>query len=403
MKLFSLRNVSLVYRKELLDIIRDRRTLISMILVPLLMIPLVTIGFGSLMEKQQKSLENQVYRVFVIHTVQWMDLYTKLLATENLIIEDYGDNLGAARTMLKDGKIQVVLLLPPERPDRNLGIASFTILVDQSNERSSIAAKKLKERLEEIRRQETAARLKEMNVPETVLTPFAWEEENVASDEEMIGMILGLLLPYMMIILTMSGGTYPAIDLTAGEKERSTLETLLVSPVGRVEVVLGKFFTVMTTALVTAAISLISLAVMMGYGFTTFMTNQVEGISFSINLGYLLLALGMMIPLTALLASLLLTVAIFAKSTREAQSYIVPLYILLIFPAMMSMMPGTTLTKEQVWIPIINIALAMKSILMGSPDVGNILLVLLAMTIYAAVGIFITIRVFQREQVLFRV
>ena len=87
--------------------------------------------------------------------------------------------------------------------------------------------------------------------PETVLKPFDWKEENVATGEQMGGKILGSILPYLMILLTLQGGIYAAIDLTAGEKEKATLETLLVSAASRFDIVMGKFLTVMTISIIS--------------------------------------------------------------------------------------------------------------------------------------------------------
>lgn len=305
-------------------------------------------------------------------------------------------------SLLKRSDLRIVAVFPQHRSESDTTSFDVKLMVDESKEQSRIAMEKVIDRLEEFKSEESERRLRILKAPITILKPVTWEKVNIASDEQMLGMILGLILPYMMIILTMSGGMYPAIDLTAGEKERSTLETLLVTPVGRMEIVLGKFLTVMTTSLVTALISMTTMSAVMAFGMAG-MVNQTSDIAFTINPLYLLLAILMIIPMTALFSSLLITIAIMAKSTREAQSYISPLFIAVMLPAMMSMLPGSTLTAKHAWIPVVNIALAIKDILMSQPRIEYILIVIISTTIYAAIGIFISMRVFQREQVLFKV
>lgn len=244
MKKFRSASVGLIYRKELLDIVRDRRTLVSMILIPLLIFPIIFMGFSSLAMKQMEKLESKNYAVGVKNAENWIEISSPLKDMEQLTILEVGEPVDTLRSRVADGILKAAVIFPDARMRSGDGHESPEIIMylDESSEESQIVARKIREKLREMKDTLISRSLREINVSESILTPFALSEENVATEEQMTGMILGMLLPYMMIILTLTGGMYPAMDLAAGEKERSTLETLLVTPVGRMEIVLGKFF-----------------------------------------------------------------------------------------------------------------------------------------------------------------
>ncbi len=401
---FSLRNVALIWRKEVLDIIRDRRTLITMIVLPILLIPLLIFGAGFIVVKQINNMEAARYTVLVIGAERSPDLFASLEKSNVADFVEFTGGISLAREMLRGGAVEVVIVMPPEglettdeQPPRLL------LLTNESREQSEIILGKVGQELQRVRKGIIRQRLSELNAPPGILTPYEWSVENIATGEQMSGRILGSFLPYVMILMTLTGALYPAIDLTAGEKERGTLETLLVSPASRLEIAMGKFLTVTCAAIVAATASLVSIVLVLGFGVSMIGPELASRFDFGLNFGLALLAVGMMVPLAAFFASLEMTIAIFAKSAREAQGYLTPLMVVAILPAMMSMMPGTTLTAKQAWIPLVNVSLALKDILSGRIDPGYLGMVLLSTSIYAAIGILITARVFQRESVLFRV
>ncbi len=399
-------NLVLIYKKEILDILRDRRTLLSMIVAPLVTIPLVYLVMGLVMTKSMEDLESRTYTVGVINGNYSPALVQKLqMLAPNTTVQDFNPaQEDAAHMLLADGALQVLLILP-ERP---VGILESTsdrlkLYVNKSDDQALIARERVEDALELIRQEMSKQKLDAIGAPQTILEPFQWSIINTASDKEMSGRLLGILMPYMIILLTLTGGMYAAMDLTAGEKERSTLETLLVSPASRLEIVLGKFFTIMTVSLITVVIAIFSLTISLAYGMDMLISSEIpEGITFSLDMTSILLILLLMIPLTAFLSSLLMTISIYAKSMREAQSYLSPLMMLIFIPAMMSMAPGKEMSAQEAWIPVLNVSLAMKNIIESNPDMTMILNTLLSSTVWAAVGIMLTVRTFKKENVLFR-
>ncbi|MBD3166320.1 ABC transporter permease subunit [bacterium] len=398
----NLTKTLLVYKKELLDILRDRRTLMSMIIAPLLLFPVLILGVGALTASQIQKMEEKHYTVFVYGGEQAPRIVNALNGVETLDVEPFEDT-EILRRLVQDGDVPAALIVPEGGLYEEGDAPKVTLLLNEGKERSEMVAGKIKNALRDLREEIALERVESLGGVEATLNPFEIEEENTATDEQMAGMILGTLIPYMLILIAMTGGLYPAIDLTAGEKERATIETILVTPVSRLDIVIGKFLTVMTASLLSGIISLFSMAIVFGVGMTTLLGNAENALDLSINPLSIVLGVAMIIPLTALFAAVLMTICIFAKSSREAQSYVTPLMFVIIIPAMMSMMPGFEPSAAQAWIPVMNVSLVMKQVLSGTMNWGLIGTTIGSTLLYAAAGIFVTTRVFQREEVLFKV
>src|SRR5260370_1214881 len=210
-------------------------------------------------------------------------------------------------------------------------------------------------------------RLSAKNLPETVLNPFEVKQENVAPPEKVSGAAFGGIIGYMVILLCMTGAMYPAMDLTAVEKERGTMETILSSPISRMHLVLGKFFLVLTAALATAALSVFSMGV--SFSVLSRYTGQAgsggsEGASLVLRLGpkTVISVFLMALPVAVLFSATLMTIALFAKTYKEAQSYLTPMTFVFIIPAVAAMLPGVDLTPKLSLIPILNVSLLCKAL-----------------------------------------
>jgi sodium transport system permease protein len=197
---------------------------------------------------------------------------------------------------------------------------------------------------------------------------------------------------------------YPAIDLTAGEKERGTMETILSSPVSRLDLVLGKFLLVFSASLTTAILSVISMGSSFYFLGHSHAVASSGGQGLQMNLGWIsIVAVFLMaLPLSVLFSALLMTIALFAKTYKEAQSYLTPMTFVVVIPAVASLMPGVELTPKLALIPILNTSLICKEIITGTYHWNSIALIFASTCIYAAVAIFLAIKMFQRESVLFR-
>ncbi|HZS72633.1 MAG TPA: ABC transporter permease, partial [Candidatus Acidoferrum sp.] len=241
---------------------------------------------------------------------------------------------------------------------------------------------------------------------ESVLKPFEVKTKNVAPPEKSGGaLFFGGFIAYIVVFLCFNGGMHPAMDLTAGEKERGTMETILSSPISRMHLVLGKFLLVFTTALTTAALSVLSMGISFAIANTlraTPIQAGENGMTFHIGFGAALSVFIMALPLAVLFSSVLITIATFAKSYKEAQSYITPLIFIVVLPAIAAMIPTIELDPKLALIPVLNVSLLCKELVIGTYHWNYIALIFASTCVYAAVALFLAVKMFQRESVLFR-
>jgi sodium transport system permease protein len=257
-------------------------------------------------------------------------------------------------------------------------------------------------------------RLTQRSLPPTLIKPFDVRRENVAPPEKVGGNLFGGIVPYVIIILCFTGAMYPAMDLTAGEKERGTMETLLCSPVARVDLVLGKFLMVLTGSLGAMAMSMVSLgitAVLAGVLVTGGQGAPVPSQAAAAGAGSpipmidpvgLIGVIAMIFPVAVLFSAVLFTISLFAKSYKEAQSYVSPLLIVVLMPAMVGLLPGIELNVQLALVPILNLSLVCREMLSGVWHWNYIAIIFASSCVYAVAALLLSVRMFNREDVIFR-
>jgi sodium transport system permease protein len=271
-----------------------------------------------------------------------------------------------------------------------------------ASDRSSTALSGLRRIFNSAGKEIVAKRLLEKELPPGFASPVKIRPKRLPGPGILIK-ILSQILPYMILIFAFLGAMYPAIDLGAGEKERGTLETLLVAPVSRLAIVLGKFGVILVAALVSAVLATISLSLSLQLGIFSTLA-MVSGGSFSFSITEALAALLMIVPISCIFAALLLALSIFAKSFKEGQSYASPLQMVIIMPAFISFVPGVKLDWIMASIPVVNVSLALKEIFTGNLDQhwAHVGVIFLSTSIFAGLLLWFATWWFQREQVLFR-
>jgi len=396
----NIRKVRIIYFKEMLETLRDRRTLISTILIPIILFPVLMFGMSAVVMTMMKKTEAETTQIAVIGEEFASSFVSFLLEGDDfqkVNVEDF-------KSALKEKEIHAALEFPSdfEKELAQGENSEATIYYDGAEIRSSIAKEKLSGELKDYQDSVVTERLRERNIEKSILHPIKINKENLAPKEKMGGFMLGMFLPYMIVILAMVGAMYPAIDLTAGEKERGTLETILVTPVSRLDIATGKFLTVLTASVITIILATVSMSLSAGLGLGQMREFGPEPVSFVIKPLSILLLFLLMLPLAALFSSALLSVSLFAKSYKEAQSYVSPLMFVVILPAMINFIPGIELNWGLAFVPIVNISLAAREVLLGTFHWEFIGLIFVSTFLYASFSIFVTKRLFEKEEVLFK-
>lgn len=399
-------NVVTIFKKEFIDTIRDRRTLVFMLLVPIVAIPLLMMGMSKLMISQISKVREEASRIVITGRDQMpAELDSMFSAADDLIFVD-------ASTFADTGLVEALqlgrfdaLVVAPDSFAVHLQMespAQIEIKFDKAELKSEQAEDRLVDLLDDYRAMLVEHRLAEHDIDAAILEPFEVNRENVAPMQKMVGESLGMMLPYLIIIMCFMGAMYPAIDLTAGEKERGTLETLLVSPAARIEFVIGKYLVVVCTGLVAALLSLGSLVFSMRYMVNQLMAQIGTMLTMEFELSTILLVVLIILPLVGIFAGVLLSVSIFARSFKEAQSYVTALNMAVIMPAFVSILPGIELDYTLAMIPVVNASLIMKEAISGSIMWEYVIVALVSNTVLAVLSLLFCKMWFERESVIFR-
>jgi sodium transport system permease protein len=390
-----------IFRKEFTDTIRDRRTLFMMIVFPLLLVPALMIVVTNMQMSSMKKAEEKILRVALVSRANAPGLVSALTDRRDLRILE-GIPADSMETMIARDSIDAAVVIAGDF-DRTVALMkSGTIkLFYKSSDDFDVVKRRLSDVIATYEKQIVAERFAALKIDAGIVNPVTVERHDVASMKERIGKTVGGMLPYMFVIFCFMGAMYPAIDLAAGEKERGTMETLLTAPVSRFQILLGKFAVVVLTGLLSATVSILGiyLAVRQVSKVPPEVLNAVMSI---LDAQTVLLVLSLLLPLTVFFAAFLLSMSIFAKSYKEAQSMISPLMIIVILPVLIGLFPGVALDTVTAVIPVLNVSLATKEIIAGTIKTGLLLEVYASLLVLAAASLYGCSRWFQREETIFR-
>ncbi len=393
------KKVMIVYRKELLEVLRDKRTLFTTLLLPVILYPLLIVGFNAIMTRQTGILEEQGATVAVQDSVQnaiSMKLISGLSQIENFTILPAGAN-SQELYIAKDIQ-SIVTIRDSVRAD---GLKTYHVYIqyDAANERGNLTYTKLSGNIAETQKEILAEELEQSGINPELMNIVDVRKRDTADSQKKMGMLLGMFLPYIMIIMLLTGASVVAADLVAGEKERKTLETLLVAGVGRKEVVIGKYLTIISLGMLNLVVNLFSISFSLRY-----MLSQsgldMSGASMPLKAIFILLAA--MLPLATLFAAILLSISTFSRNMKEARTYEQPIMMVSMIMAMISFLPAIEMSNLMALIPVVNIALLFKAVMINDYQISHLVITIVSTVILDVLAIWATIRLFNTEGILFR-
>jgi len=385
------KDIFTVYRKELKDALRDRRTLISTFVIPAVVMPALMFGFGAASYKAYQSVEAEVPEVMIIGGANAPELRQACESDSKLkVVPAAGDYAAQISAKKLRAAVEVPSNFAELMSSDKLGLVK--IYHYRGEFKSEHAVTELKRVLQAYRDKTVQEKIKALALPTNFVKPFGITLQNVAPPEKVGGNSVGGIVPYMLILLCFTGAMHTAMDLTAGEKERGTMETILCSPVARMDIVMGKFLMVLTASLATVAVTL-----------TAFSTTALaSGLMPTLSTIGVLAVFGMVLPLAVFFSALLLTVGVFAKNFKEAQTYVSPLLFLVILPAAIGLLPGVELNAKYSFVPILNVTLLSKEMVSGNFPLRSMAFIFVSTCVYAFVALRVATYMFNREEVIFR-
>ncbi len=372
--------------------------MMTMLVIPMLMFPIILSVFVSVSSYFEESAANKTIRIGLtsnskIFTQQISSIPENILGNHEIVF--YTDSM-SLRKGIKEKQVDIAFSssMSYEQDIQTKKPAIINVFYDVTEVGMDNRAKAISTALE---KNAQTIRLTELNINPQEITPLKMVYVNTASPQQMIGEFGGAILPYLFIAFGFIGCMYPAIDLFTGEKERGTIETLLTTPVKRWKLLIGKMLVVILSGLMASTFALVGLWVSIEF-LDIVKDQQILAIIHDIlNPKFLFSMFGLLIPLTVFFAGVMVPIAIYAKTFKEAQSIITPLNIVMVLPAMVGFFPGISLDFTTASIPVINVVLASKELIAGTLDWGYYLVSFIVMFIIASLAVLISFRQFGKE------
>ena len=393
------RRISTIAKKELVEFVRDWRTIVAILVIPLLMFPLLFILFPLLLESEAAELDAMVVDVVVQTDGIPFELETTFnnstlnITYEPLPVLNQLSQPGDDAERLRNGTVDVVL-----RMQTNGTVLEYALLYMSTSEQSLEARARTFDVLAGWEANETVRRISDAGLdPDLTLDPLRWDgdvgQSDVATQGEQAGMALSLFIPLVLAVWTFSSAIQPSIDMTAGERERGTLEALLALPCTRMELLMGKWLAVATITGAGVLLQIAGLLFAIGYLASTNILSTPE-----LSLAALLLLCLAVLLFAVMVVALELALAMRSHSVKEAGSILGPAVLVILFPALFTQVINLD-GIEAYWfaIPVVYVLLALRELLMNRIVASHILVWVISSTVYALSAAYYASRQFKRE------
>ncbi|MGI8977722.1 MAG: ABC transporter permease subunit/CPBP intramembrane protease [Pirellulaceae bacterium] len=393
-------------RKELRETLRDRRTIITLVLMPLLVYPLLSVAFRQFFFSSYAKPTDVEWRIAGDSEETIKGFFQQFEHGGQLIEKIDGPEKAKPRVLwiadsmleekLRQGKLDLGVRAQFTRsPDVPGGVQlHYDLFYLRDSPLSRSIADYAERRLWAFDHLNYFDRLRQQSregAPHTI-----WNRRPIAGETgEVVSM--ATLVPLILILMTITGAVYPAIDLTAGERERGTLESLMAAPLPRLSMLLAKYFAVLTVALLTAGANLAGMSITVystGLGPMLFGENGLSPAA-------ILIVLGLLILFAAFFSALLLAVTSFARSFKEAQAYLIPFMLLAIAPGFLSVMPGIELSGVLAVVPLVNIVLLARDVLQGTLNSLLAGAAVVSTALYGVAALALAARIFGSDAILY--
>ena len=392
--------------KEIKHLFRDTKTIVQTVVVPTFITPLLLGAIfwyvGSIAtEETKKTYDISTYTSTESNLITQLDDSDRL----NVLTEASIDEV---ITSVRNGVTEIGLVLDNSflndlESDSSAKITIYSKNIDTFSQAKSLVTNIIDD-FEEAERNE---RLVALNLTNEYVNPIVIEEEDLTTEQESAGSIFGAILALFFVMYVMSGSTYPAVDLGAGEKERGTMETLISTNISSVDIIIGKMLSVTTSAVLTATFSMLGFAIPMVVIFL-FYADSVNEYLFSLLSALLnpVAFLGvfiLIIPLSVFMGAFLLAISVYAKTPKEAGLLLGNVLIIFIVPCYIPLInPGLELDFIGALIPCYNLALITNNLIAGTVDWFLYAVALVSTIIYCCIAIYVTYIMFDDENVIFR-
>lgn len=387
-----------IFKKELKDTLRDKRTLVMMLVIPTLIFPIILNIFVNVSASFNDDAKTKEITIALIE-----DEKNEIIKSFNNIPEEFGNKKFVT---VKDTNEIIAKI---QANEIQLGISTGTDVEAKMGKMEPVTInffydateigmnERAKSYFDFVNTSFKSKRFDELQISENKTKPVISKLTNVASDKEVLGKLAGGILPYIFIAFGFLGCMYPAIDLFTGEKERGTIETLLTTPVHRWQILFGKMCVVVLSGLMASTCALLGLFLSIEVLDIVQVPEILAVIHEVLSIKFIIMLYALLFPLTVFFAGVMIPISIYAKSFKEAQSIITPLNVVMVLPAMIGFFPGVELNAITAAIPVVNVVLSTKDLIAGTLDIGLLSISFGVMVMLAIIAVFISYKQFDNE------
>lgn len=398
------KHVKLLYKKEIMDVIRDKKTIIAMFILPLILYPLIFVVVLQIMAAVNTTRQQHVYTVaFTSKTAESEKFADFVKGKKDGLSYDvkfrYASPGSKLEKSLKDEKTDAYIDIRKKSGNYTFEVHYLSAVTNSQN-----AYDMIEEEAEAFGKSISEERVSEAGLDEKyILQPVETVMKDESTKESSVGNILGNIIPFMLIVSILMGSTYPAIDATSGERERGTLETLMTLPVTNMEMITAKFLSVATLALVSVFVNVLSIGAIAAYLYTTVssLTDTMKGMNPADFIPAALVTIVCVAAFALFISAVFMCVCSYAKTFKEANNYITPVMLVVMFTAYIGFIPNIRLDYKMALVPVANICLLIKNLLVFKFSFRMIMTVLLSNVVYAAAAVFLLSKIYNSESVLF--
>ncbi|MDT0539210.1 ABC transporter permease [Croceitalea sp. P059] len=387
-----MRDLFIIVKKELTELLRDKKTIINSIVLPTLLIPILMFGGIKVSQMIQESNQQKKVKIGLVNApadfVKLVEKDTLNQITNYTKTEDF-------KTLIDDGTIGSALVFPENWQTQMDSLSTANVQVFRNGTKDNINGR-VSKLIENYSAKLKEQRIAILQIPTEKMVPLVQNFVEVGEQKELIGKRIGGFIPYIFILTMWGGCLLAAIDLVTGEKERKTIETTLSLPISKFSVLMGKAIVASLLGFIPALLNLTGLII--GLNFIDDIPDTFKvALTEMLNPQSIIMILLLLIPFSLFLAGLIISLVAGASTFKEAQSKASPIIILIIIPLVMALMPGIEFTWATVFIPVLNIGLGVKEIMAGTINIGMYAAMLLSLLAFAVTAIYFSYRKFSDE------
>tara|TARA_R110002051_G_scaffold42568_1_gene87311 strand:+ start:2826 stop:4004 length:1179 start_codon:yes stop_codon:yes gene_type:complete len=392
-----MRDLFIIIKKELTELLRDKKTIINSIILPTLLVPILIFGAMKVTELVQKKQQEKEVKIGLVNAPS---AFLNIIATDTLNKITTYTKVEDFKTLISDEVIESAIVFPIDWSTQMDSLATSEVKIYRNGSKENVNDR-VSNLIETYNSQLKQERISKLAISTQKMTPFTENYIEVGEQKEVIGKRIGGFIPYLFILTMWGGCLLAAVDLVIGEKERKTIETTLSLPISKFKVLLGKTIVASLLGFIPALLNLIGLIVGL---------NIIDGIPDSfklvisemLNFQSITLILLLLIPFSLFLSGFIIALVAGATSFKEAQSKASPIIMLIIIPLVLALMPGIELSWSTVLIPVLNIGLGVKEIMAGTIDMTQYAVILLSLVAFAVASVYFSYKKFSDENAILK-